>query len=27
MTDILTRVISESGNTFAIACDTTKLVN
>lgn len=27
MSDILTRVISESGNTFAIACDTTKLVN
>ncbi len=27
MTDILTRVISESGNTFAIACNTTQLVN
>lgn len=27
MSDILTRIISESGNTFAIGCDTTKLVN
>lgn len=27
MSDLLTRVITESGNTFAIACDTTELVN
>lgn len=27
MPDLLTRIITESGNTFALACDTTELVN